>query len=247
MIVIPMAGLSKRFTEEGYSLPKFMLKLHGISLFKHSISSFKKYFESDFFLFISLNNEGYLDFLNREINELGIKKYEIILLKKPTSGQAETVFEGIKKCSFQTDNNLTIFNIDTIRLNFELPEPLLVADGYLEVFVGTGSNWSYVKTDVNDSNRVIETAEKKPISNLCCTGLYFFKNKKDFIKAFIHFKDNDILTKGEIFVAPLYNYLIKNNKYITYNIIKESDVIFCGTPMEYLGLLSCTETSFYLK
>ena len=40
MIVIPMAGLSSRFTKAGYTKPKYMLPLAGKSVFAHSIESF---------------------------------------------------------------------------------------------------------------------------------------------------------------------------------------------------------------
>jgi hypothetical protein len=32
MIIIPMSGLSRRFTEAGYHQPKYMLQAHGRSL-----------------------------------------------------------------------------------------------------------------------------------------------------------------------------------------------------------------------
>ncbi|TOO97807.1 capsular biosynthesis protein, partial [Vibrio parahaemolyticus] len=39
---------------------------------------------------------------------------------------------------------------------------------------------------------------------------------------------------GEIYVAPLYNYLIKNGYKIHYNLIDKDAVIFCGVPDEYI-------------
>jgi hypothetical protein len=45
---------------------------------------------------------------------------------------------------------------------------------------------------------VIETAEKNPISDLCCTGLYFFKHHEDFLEAFLYHRDNSIFVKGEL-------------------------------------------------
>ena len=53
MIVIPMAGLSSRFTKAGYDKPKYMLEAFGRSLFWHAVSSFSNYFDSEDFLFIA--------------------------------------------------------------------------------------------------------------------------------------------------------------------------------------------------
>ena len=239
MIVIPMAGISKRFTVEGYKVPKFMLELKNLSLFKHSLLSFKNYFTTDKFLFIALDLDLYHEFLLNEIKELGIQDFKIILLKDQTKGQAETVYKGLDQINdaINESEDLIIFNIDTFRPNFIKPKFEYNIDGYLEVFIGEGSNWSYIKTDLLDTNRVIETAEKNPISNLCCTGLYYFKSVKDFISSFHFYKKNLIMVNNELYVAPLFNFLIKNNKYISYNLIKRDDVVFCGTPDEYQNLL----------
>lgn len=236
MIVIPMAGLSKRFTEAGYKKPKFMLDLDGMSLFKHSLLSFEKYFKTETFLFISLDIDGYMDFLQQEISELEISKFEIILLKHQTKGQADTVYQGLLKHKNKKDD-LLIFNIDTFRPNFSKPIFNKEINGYLEVFIGEGLNWSYIKLDEIDNLKVVETAEKNPISNLCCTGLYYFKDYKDFMDSFTYFNINSIFVKGELYVAPLYNYLIEKGSYISYKLIHSDEVVFCGTPVEYENLL----------
>ena len=236
MIIIPMAGLSRRFSEAGYDKPKFMLKLKGLSLFTHSLLSFKDYFKEENFLFIARNISGFHDFISNEVRKLGIDNFEIILLDHETTGQAETVFEGIKKSKILPRESITIFNIDTFRPNFKYPSEINCI-GYLEVFVGSGQNWSYVKLDPNQTNKVIETTEKNPISDLCCTGLYFFKHYEDFLEAFIYHRNNSILVNGELYVAPLYNFLINKGKFITYDLIEEDEVIFCGIPSEYENLL----------
>ncbi|MEZ9563317.1 capsular biosynthesis protein, partial [Vibrio splendidus] len=39
--------------------------------------------------------------------------------------------------------------------------------------------------------------------------------------------------KGELYIAPLYNELIANNREVHYHLINREDVIFCGVPSEY--------------
>ena len=51
---------------------------------------------------------------------MGILNYEVVSLNAPTRGQAETVFLGLQKVN--NKNELTIFNIDTLRSNFKFPE-----------------------------------------------------------------------------------------------------------------------------
>jgi hypothetical protein len=43
---------------------------------------------------------------------------------------------------------------------------------------------------------------------------------------------------GEFYIAPLYNYLIKNGKIIRYKLISNTEILFCGTPKEYEYLIN---------
>lgn len=242
MIVIPMAGLSSRFFKEGYEQPKYMLLAHGLSLFEHSVKSFEKYFKSEEFIFIVRDNYETPNFVRKKSEILGIKNFKIIVLHENTKGQAETVFLGLKEIN-KTEEPITIFNIDTFRPGFIYPELEALGDGYLEVFQGEGDNWSFVRAISNETTLIDLTTEKKPISKLCCTGLYYFKSSKDYIDAYNNYIRLPIeeWEKGELYVAPLYNYLIRKNKKIHYNLISREDVIFCGVPSEYKDFLSIND------
>jgi hypothetical protein len=165
---------------------------------------------------------------------LGIEHYQIICLDTLTRGQAETVYLGLKKYNVQDD--ILIFNIDTIRSNFQLPAGIQDWDGYLEVFKGSGLNWSYAKV-IKDTTQVIETAEKVEISDNCSTGIYFFKDTRYFYNAYDYYNQNN-LNIHEYYIAPLYNYLIQQKKNIHIHIIPSEDVVFCGIPEEYVELLN---------
>lgn len=225
-IIIPMAGLSNRFTSAGYTLPKYMLYIGDKSLFRLAIESFSKYFKLSKFTFICRDIYCTKQFIENECKLIGIENYDIIITE-PTSGQAETVYVGVK--NLHKDEDILIFNIDTFRPNYSFPNN--VGDGYLECFIGEGKNWSYAKTQDNTSDSdVIETAEKRQISDFCSTGIYYFKTILDFERAFLECNDN---TNNERYVAPLYNCMIKGGKKIKVNLINKSEVIFCGTPEEY--------------
>lgn len=229
-----MAGLSSRFTKAGYTLPKYMLYAKDKSLFNLAVSSFEKYFKTDKFVFIARNVFDTETFIRKECELLGIKRFDVVMLQEPTRGQAETVIKGIKGASVHVDESILIFNIDTFRPGFTFPEKISEWDGYLECFVGEGANWSYAKTeDGTFRAKVIETAEKKEISNFCSTGIYYFKSVSDFLYAY---NENEINPDGgqkELYVAPLYNILIQSGKSIHVDIIKRDEVIFCGVPEEY--------------
>ncbi len=242
MIVIPMAGLSRRFTEAGYLLPKYMLQARGYSLFTHSVLSFFKYFSEIPFLFIARDVHETVNFIHSEVKNMGIKNYQVVNLTHPTAGQAETVSLGLTKARVSDLEPITIFNIDTFRPHFEFPTELNLPEiaGYLEVFKGQGDNWSYIKADAMRQNRVIETAEKIQLSDLCCTGLYHFGSASLFYEAYRGFLENQKVQPiyKEHFIAPIYNQLIARNLDIRFTTIDREQVIFCGVPSEYLNFLA---------
>lgn len=241
MIVIPMAGLSRRFTDAGYLVPKYMLQARGYSLFRHSVLSFAKYFNDTSFLFVARDVNDTVDFIHSEVKSMGIQNYQVVNLLNPTAGQAETVYLGLTQARVNDLEPITIFNIDTFRPHFEFPTEfnLFEVAGYLEVFRGHGDNWSYVKADSLIENRVIETAEKIQISDLCCTGLYHFGSVSLFREAYLSFLESQKTQAKykEHFIAPIYNQLIARNLDVRFTMIDGKQVIFCGVPSEYLDFL----------
>lgn len=230
MIVIPMAGRSQRFLDAGYDRPKYMLPLHGRSVFAHAVGSFEAYFQSDPFVFITARDA--VAWVRAEARSLGIVACEVVGLDAPTGGQAETVAEGLGAW----DGAITIFNIDTFRPGFRFPAGVTEhADGWLEVFRGEGANWSYVRPAPGAEPWALETAEKRPISDLCCTGLYHFASAARFRAALD--AERRAPQAAELYVAPLYNHLIQDGARIAYSLIDRDDVVFCGTPAEYEALL----------
>lgn len=240
MIIIPMAGLSERFKKHGYKVPKFMLKAHGSSIFYFSILSFKKYFDTEKFVFITLKNKEIESFVEDEIKKLGLKKYEIICLDFSTRGQAETVYKGLLQINAKEHEEILIFNIDTIRPNFSIPSNFKIneVDGYLETFIGSGKNWSNILPLNCSENKVMFVAEKKEISEYCCTGIYYWKKILDFKKSYsLMIKDYQNNLLSEYYIAPMYNFALKLGKDIRFNVIQKEEVYFCGTPIEYQKFL----------
>jgi hypothetical protein len=236
MIVIPMAGLSSRFTAAGYARPKYMLEAHGRSLFDQAVLSFARYFADLPFLFIARDVAGTSDFIAQRCEALGIADWRRVMLIEPTRGQAETVSLGIEAAGLDGQQPLTIFNIDTFRPGFRFQQwGDGEVDGYLETFEGEGSNWSFVRPVTPGSDRAAETSEKRPISRFCCTGMYHFSRAAHFRDAFEAQRSlgADRLEAGELYVAPLYNALIDAGRDVRFTVIPREDVVFCGVPAEY--------------
>lgn len=235
MFIIPMAGLSSRFFKAGYTKPKYQLDLNGESVFAWSVRSFEKYFSTDKFIFIYRDVYDTKTFLEREVENLGIKDYELVCLPQETLGQADTVYQGISH--ILSDEEIYIFNIDSKIINFTKPTWTNECDGYLEVFKGEGDHWSFAQPESVNSRKVIRTTEKERISDLCSDGLYYFKQKSVFERLFLQAKEKQQTAKNEYYIAPLYNQLIAEQAVVYYDLIANDHILFCGTPDEYLVLL----------
>ena len=240
MIVFPMAGLSSRFTKAGYDKPKYMLEAGGRSLFRHAVEGFEEYFGNLPFLFIYRDIDGTDMFLRAEVARIGIKEPIFVQLDRPTRGQAETVAIGLQRANVGHATPVTIFNIDTIRSGFRFPNDPAInnSSGWLEVFQGSGDNWSFVGAEEQGSNKVARVTEKDPISDLCCTGLYHFSCASDFLDAFNAELANGPSQAAEFYVAPLFNRLITAGADIRYDLISANKVVFSGIPAEYEALVS---------
>ncbi len=231
MIIIPMVGKSSRFFQAGYERPKYELPLNGRSVFAHAVASFQAYFDSEFFLFLVRDDYDAEQFVRRELAQLGVRHFQLVVFGHDTAGQADTVYQGLQQVA--RGGPLTIFNIDTFRPRFHMPE--LACDGYLEVFEGEGEHWSFVLP--GPGGRVLKTTEKERISSLCSDGLYQFRDRTLFEQAFRHAADNNLRVRAEFYIAPLYNHLIAQGHDIRYVTVAASEIVFCGTPDEYLAVL----------
>jgi hypothetical protein len=238
MIVIPMAGASRRFYLAGYVVPKYQLMLDGRSLFDHAVASFEAYFETEPFLFILRDDGEAPAFVESRIKALGLRHGTLVALSAPTSGQATTVILGLDGVGCPADEPITVFNIDTFRSGFRYPEADWFAhsDGYLEVIRASDPGLSFVLPDPTAPEpRVLETAEKKVISDLASTGLYHFRRADDFHAAYD--KERAHPSAGELYIAPMYNHMIAAGKSVHFRLLEPQDNVFCGTPQQYHALL----------
>jgi hypothetical protein len=211
-----------------------MLPLQGRSVFAHAVGSFEAEFGRTPFLIIAAAEA--VTFVRAECAAMGLGDVAVVALDRPTGGQAETVELGLDGAGVDATTPITIFNIDTFRPGFRFPGEVFEGlDGWLEVFRGEGANWSYVKPAPGPDPIALETAEKRPISDLCCTGLYHFARAGDFAQALA--AERAAPQAAELYVAPLYNHLIRRGARIGYSLIERNEVVFCGTPAEYEGLL----------
>jgi len=220
-IVIPLAGFGTRFSEFEWKLPKPLIELHGRTLLEYSIRSIP-ITEGDSILFV-IRNDVNTELLETEIRRLCVgKNFSIHVLSHPTRGQAETVYEGT--LGLNPTEDMLIHNGDSAMNMNPLPRDV-EADGILLTFKSQESRWSYA--GCNDDGFVNRVEEKVVISDRASTGTYYFSSIRLFQECFLDFL-NEYDNTSEIYVAPLYNQMIKQKHKV---LLQESIDFFClGTP-----------------
>lgn len=239
MIVLPMAGLSSRFFREGYREPKYKLELDGLPVFDYALRSFAGRFGAENFLIVLRREYDTEAFVAARLAANDVKA-SLVVLEAETRGQAETVALGLEAARVAQTESLTIFNIDSFRPGFSMTPHEYAADGYLETFDGAGDSWSFVKpASTGDmAGHALRVVEKERISDLCCTGLYYFKSRALFQEAYAREQADPSQPLQEHYIAPIYNQMISDGKTVLYRTIPADDVIFCGVPAEYRALVA---------
>ena len=232
MICIPMAGQSSRFFSAGYMTHKYQLEINGKSVFSHVLESFRSYFDKEKFLIVMNEKHDTADFIENELSKLEIANVEVVSLKSDTRGQAETVAMGLGRSSNLRDSSLLIFNIDTIRPRFVFPS-CFPNFPWVETFHGKGDHWSFIEPRQGTDN-VLRIVEKVRISNLCCTGLYFFPSVAEYIEIYSRYHSE--VDSAELFIAPMYEYFLNESRIVKFSTVSSDDVFLCGTPSEFSTL-----------
>lgn len=243
-ILITMAGRNRRFNDAGYALPKYMLDAHGKTIFEYSLGSLPLEMATQI-IFVGLTDHeskfSLTKFIEHKLPACMPQKREVnskvLLLDTVTNGQAETAYAA--RNIIDPNEGMLIYNIDTC---FESPTLQVRLekgdfDGLLGAFTieGDDPKWSFAKVD--SEGRVVETAEKVQISQFALTGLYHFSRAGDFFKTAREVIDSGKKDKGEFYIAPLYNDLIRAGRRIVLDVAAK--VIPLGTPEDYEAFKKC--------
>jgi NDP-sugar pyrophosphorylase family protein len=225
--VMPMAGRGSRFAEIGIHTPKPLINVKGKPMYAWAMSSLPLKLLQQV-VFICLNEHLEERRLRDDIQlRFGYLEPVIIGLDQVTEGQACTVLTA--RDLINKEEPLLIYNSDTFchtSLAETIPALVHNIDGLLGVFKTTGDGWSFVKVD--KVGRVLETAEKKRISDWACTGLYYFKRGSDFVSYAERMIAANERVNREFYIAPVYNRMIAEGANIW--IDEAKDVWPLGTP-----------------
>ena len=227
-IVLPMAGLGTRFKNAGYMDSKPFIDILGEPMVKRVIDNLQIDFNKNYHFIIICLIEDYEkynigQFIRRTYPN---SRYTIRILDEVTQGAAETVLSV--KDLINVDVPLLLLNSDQMIDYSPIVSfgKLKSYDGGMLCFNGSGEKWSYAK--LNDDNEVIEVAEKREISNYATAGYYYWSKGSDFVKYAEEMILSNDTTNNEFYVAPVYNYAIKDGKKIGISMV--DNIYQLGSP-----------------
>lgn len=223
--VIPIAGAGQRFKDIGVVSPKWSLKIDNVPILELAIRSLPLESADTLTIILLREHQKAAEKIVNEIHGMPIVP-ELVTIPEIQNGQALTVLKAIKLSAVIENSNLVIWCGDCFILNNSFANiPRL--GNWLTTTRLSGDHWSFARVD---NGVVVETSEKKRISDNASVGLYGFQDKNAFENAINYRKTEK--PDSEIYVAPLYNALIKLGQEIRIHEIGAEDFVSAGTPEE---------------
>lgn len=211
-VLIPMAGKSVFFENKDYIYPKPLTEVKGRPMIQGVIENFNKINNEINYIF-AVNKDDCKKFhIDNVLQLLTNNNAQIIRVDAETAGSACTALLAID--SVNNDVPLVISNADQY-FNCNL-------DGFINDFQNRNLDsavvcfdsvhprWSYARTD--DTGNIIETSEKRPISNQAIAGFFYFKKGKYFVDAAMKSITKDASVNGSYYIAPVLNEMILDGK-----------------------------------
>jgi NDP-sugar pyrophosphorylase family protein len=209
-IVIPAAGEGSRFRQAGYTEPKPLIPVCGVPMIHRVLENVTPK-EHDF------------DTIVVARQDLGFGK-RMCLLEHPTAGALQTILAAHVR-----DGGLLIANCDQL-CDFD-PDDFVEAgsafDGAVVTFPSSHPHHSYVEADA--AGIITRIVEKEVISGQAVTGVYFFREARDFLDAARDIVQRGIRTNGEFYVSLAIDAMIHQGKQL---LAWPADTAILGTPDE---------------
>jgi NDP-sugar pyrophosphorylase family protein len=238
-LIIPMTGVSQRFTAAGYRLPKFLLKVNNQTVIEHVLDLFPDWEDVIFCC-----NEEHL--LNPDLNLKDLlltkrPKAKIVSVKPHKLGPGWAVLQAKE---FISQNKPVVVNYCDFACFWssdELEKELNSGnvDGCIPAYTGFhphmnfSKNYAYLKMK---NNLLEDIQEKKPWTEnpnqeLASSGTYGFASGEILLSALQNQIDNKLDLNGEFYFSLTYKPLLADGRKISTMIIQH--FMQWGTPQDF--------------
>jgi NDP-sugar pyrophosphorylase family protein len=230
-LIMPMAGRGSRFEREGHVLPKPLIPLFGRPLFAWAIEAVTSVMPDTAITCVVLEDH---------VERFGIDKHiiraypraRIVVLPEVTKGAVDTALAGL--AAIDRAAPVVINDCDHYFGFPQMPDAVRemregAADAVLCTFAASSPNYSFAR--FGNDGALVETAEKRAISDRAIAGAYGFASADIFTRAADAYRLN--CPYDETFISGVYNELVREGRrVIGYPL--DFHVPF-GTPAELLA------------
>ena len=219
-VLIPMASRSSYFPETDFPVPVPLINVGSKLMIELVLKNFSELYENVRFIFVISRSDCNKYHLDKTLKLLTNGDAKIVIIENETKGAACSALMALDHIDLK--ENLIISNSDQIfeRSALRRLKSFDNIDAGVLTFNSVHPRWSYVA--VTKEGKVVEAAEKKPLSNNAIAGLYFFKQGKFFVDA-----AKDMILKGDsvnglFYIAPVINQIILSGKMVIAENIDEN-------------------------
>ena len=228
LLLIPLGGIGKRFSELGYNKPKPLINVFGKPIIFWLLDSLDLSIINTIIIpynsnLIKFNFESLLKKHYPHIN------FIFIQLLQNTLGAAHTIHIALQNITLPDQPILCLdgdnfYNINIIKLWNKNNQIILFHDDNTQ----KQPIYSYAQID---NNIITNIKEKEFISNYACSGGYAF-NSWFQLKNYASIVYNDNITqKGELYTSSIISLMIKHTQF-TPLVINQDDFVCLGTPLQ---------------
>lgn len=209
-ILIPMAGKNQYFPEAEFPFPKALIEIGAKTMIEHVVSNLSTASKHVTFIFVVSGNDCRKFHLELTLGLIAVGNNHIVRLDRESRGSACSALMAIDYIN--NDTPLLVANSDQL---FDSPINELIAnfqtaDAGVVCFESVHPRWSYAR--LGDKSKVVEIAEKRPISNNAIAGLYYFREGRSYVDASMKMIEKDDSVDGLYYIAPALNQMILEGK-----------------------------------
>lgn len=210
-LIIPVCGIGKRFLDDGYNLPKPLIKSLGKPMIFWTIENLN--IKKDDILFIVYREEFHIfnfeDILKNKFRNLNFK---FVSLKNDTRGASETVLYALEEmCDNQLEETTVVIDSDNFYDDDILSECRKIDNNLVFYKKDYDKNPIYSYLILDDNSFVIDIKEKEKISDNACVGAYCFKSGNLLKKTINSVILEERKQKNEFYISSVYKFLLDNN------------------------------------
>lgn len=208
-VIIPIGGLGKRFSDEGYPFPKPLVRSLGKEIIFWNIENLKLS-EEDVVYVIYRREFDKFNFEELVRNRFSDLNFVFIAISNETRGASETVLYALQEMDESVLSKTTIV-VDSD--NFYDDDVLTVARTSQKNLIfyknDTESRPIYSYLEV-EGNRVVDIREKMKISDLACVGAYCFSDARSLLLTIRSVIVGGEKQNNEFYISSIYRHMIKD-------------------------------------